>query len=133
MSNQYLPRFGVELAPEVVKADGNVLNLAWRICNAKKVLVSALLFSWGWQLLTRHSPGPLQHVPIQWQVDTSRCQGASVPRIFSIGTIPYQWTTGHNRRDGSRKDSHGCLNVSPQKRKRVLEGYGMVFVFQSLL
>jgi phosphatidylethanolamine N-methyltransferase len=30
--------FGVELAPEVVKADGNVLNLAWRICNAKKVL-----------------------------------------------------------------------------------------------
>jgi phosphatidylethanolamine N-methyltransferase len=32
-------RFGVELAPEVVKADGNVLNLAWRICNAKKVLV----------------------------------------------------------------------------------------------
>lgn len=32
-------RFGVELAPEVVKADGNVLNLAWRICNAKRVLV----------------------------------------------------------------------------------------------
>ncbi|KAJ5279133.1 hypothetical protein N7478_004505 [Penicillium angulare] len=30
--------FGVELAPEVVKADGNVLNLAWRICNAKRVL-----------------------------------------------------------------------------------------------
>lgn len=33
-------RFGIELAPEVVKADGNVRNLAWRICNAKKVLVS---------------------------------------------------------------------------------------------
>lgn len=30
--------FGVELAPEVVRADGNVRNLAWRICNAKKVL-----------------------------------------------------------------------------------------------
>ncbi|KAJ5102075.1 hypothetical protein NUU61_004297 [Penicillium alfredii] len=30
--------FGIELAPEVVKADGTVLNLAWRICNAKKVL-----------------------------------------------------------------------------------------------
>ncbi|KAJ5610967.1 hypothetical protein N7510_007686 [Penicillium lagena] len=30
--------FGIELAPEVVKADGNVRNLAWRICNAKKVL-----------------------------------------------------------------------------------------------
>ncbi|CAG8370768.1 unnamed protein product [Penicillium salamii] len=33
--------FGIELAAEVVKADGNVRNLAWRICNAKKVLVSA--------------------------------------------------------------------------------------------
>jgi phosphatidylethanolamine N-methyltransferase len=34
--------FGVEFAPEVVQADGNVKNLAWRICNAKKVLVSLL-------------------------------------------------------------------------------------------
>ena len=32
-------RFGIEFAPEVVRADGNVRNLAWRICNAKKVLV----------------------------------------------------------------------------------------------
>ena len=32
-------RFGIEFAPEVVQADGNVKNLAWRICNAKKVLV----------------------------------------------------------------------------------------------
>jgi len=31
-------RFGIEFAPEVVQADGNVKNLAWRICNAKKVL-----------------------------------------------------------------------------------------------
>jgi phosphatidylethanolamine N-methyltransferase len=31
--------FGIEFAPEVVRADGNVRNLAWRICNAKKVLV----------------------------------------------------------------------------------------------
>ncbi|KAF2492220.1 phosphatidylethanolamine N-methyltransferase [Lophium mytilinum] len=30
--------FGIELAPEVVQADGTVKNLAWRICNAKKVL-----------------------------------------------------------------------------------------------
>jgi phosphatidylethanolamine N-methyltransferase len=30
--------FGVEFAPEVVRADGNVRNMAWRICNAKKVL-----------------------------------------------------------------------------------------------
>ena len=32
--------FGVEFAPAVVPADGNVRKLAWRICNAKKVLVS---------------------------------------------------------------------------------------------
>ncbi|EAW14456.1 phosphatidylethanolamine N-methyltransferase [Aspergillus clavatus NRRL 1] len=30
--------FGIEFAPEVVKADGSVHNLAWRICNAKRVL-----------------------------------------------------------------------------------------------
>lgn len=30
--------FGIEFAPEVVRADGCVRNLAWRICNAKKVL-----------------------------------------------------------------------------------------------
>lgn len=33
-------RFGIEFAPEVVLADGSVKNLAWRVCNAKKVLVS---------------------------------------------------------------------------------------------
>jgi phosphatidylethanolamine N-methyltransferase len=32
--------FGIEFAPEVVQADGNARNLAWRICNAKKILVS---------------------------------------------------------------------------------------------
>ena len=32
--------FGIEFAPQVVRADGNIKNLAWRICNAKKVLVS---------------------------------------------------------------------------------------------
>ena len=30
--------FGIDFAPEVVQADGNVRRLAWRICNAKKVL-----------------------------------------------------------------------------------------------
>lgn len=35
-----MARFGIEFAPEVVQADGTVRNLAWRICNAKKVLVS---------------------------------------------------------------------------------------------
>lgn len=32
--------FGIEFAPAVVPADGNVRKLAWRICNAKQVLVS---------------------------------------------------------------------------------------------
>lgn len=32
--------FGIEFAPGVVVADGTVRNLAWRICNAKSVLVS---------------------------------------------------------------------------------------------
>lgn len=31
--------FGIDFAPAVVPADGTVKNLAWRICNAKKVLV----------------------------------------------------------------------------------------------
>lgn len=31
--------FGIEFAPAVVPADGTVKNLAWRICNAKQVLV----------------------------------------------------------------------------------------------
>lgn len=30
--------FGIDFAPEVVQADGTVQNMAWRICNAKKVL-----------------------------------------------------------------------------------------------
>jgi phosphatidylethanolamine N-methyltransferase len=34
--------FGIEFAPAVVPADGNVRKLAWRICNAKLVLVSYL-------------------------------------------------------------------------------------------
>jgi phosphatidylethanolamine N-methyltransferase len=32
--------FGVDFTPAVVSADGNVRKLAWRICNAKQVLVS---------------------------------------------------------------------------------------------
>lgn len=45
--------FGVEFAPAVVTADGNVRKLAWRICSAKEVLVSfcyvALLFNVSWE------------------------------------------------------------------------------------
>jgi phosphatidylethanolamine N-methyltransferase len=36
--------FGVEFAPAVVPADGNVKKLAWRICSAKEVLVSVFCF-----------------------------------------------------------------------------------------
>lgn len=38
--------FGIEFAAAVVPADGNVKRLAWRICNAKQVLVSFQAFSW---------------------------------------------------------------------------------------
>jgi len=37
--------FGIEFAPAVVPADGNVRKLAWRVCSAKEVLVSASLSS----------------------------------------------------------------------------------------
>lgn len=37
--------FGIEFAPGVVLADGNVRKLAWRICNAKQVLVSPYICS----------------------------------------------------------------------------------------
>jgi phosphatidylethanolamine N-methyltransferase len=40
VANVTVFRFGIEFAPEVVQADGNARNLAWRICNAKKILVS---------------------------------------------------------------------------------------------
>lgn len=39
--------FGIEFAPAVVPADGNVRRLAWRVCNAKQVLVSLLSGSTG--------------------------------------------------------------------------------------
>lgn len=43
--------FGIEFAPAVVPADGNVRRLAWRVCNAKQVLVrdpgwAFYLFMW---------------------------------------------------------------------------------------
>lgn len=56
--------FGIELAPEVVQADGNVRNLAWRVCNAKRVLVcnfSLFIYIRG-EANIHFSTGPLQHV-----------------------------------------------------------------------
>lgn len=40
-----LMMFGVEFAPGVVLADGCVRKMAWRICNAKEVLVCSFSFS----------------------------------------------------------------------------------------
>ncbi|KAL7276229.1 phosphatidylethanolamine N-methyltransferase [Rhizina undulata] len=39
--------FGVDFAPEVVQADGNARKLAWRICNARKVLAPFSMSSSG--------------------------------------------------------------------------------------
>ncbi|KAF2829514.1 phosphatidylethanolamine N-methyltransferase [Ophiobolus disseminans] len=47
--------FGIEFAPEVVQADGNARNLAWRICNAKKILAPySMSASRGRNTPTRH-------------------------------------------------------------------------------
>ncbi|KAF1993591.1 phosphatidylethanolamine N-methyltransferas-like protein [Amniculicola lignicola CBS 123094] len=63
--------FGVEFAPEVVQADGNVKNLAWRICNAKKVLVclcSTYFLPTNFpDIILISITGPIQHVPQQRQ------------------------------------------------------------------
>ena len=72
-----LHMFGIEFAPEVVQADGNVKNLSWRICNAKKVLVSLNSFFYFFSLLSLLRQvkgdlmlmmswiGTLQHVQIE--------------------------------------------------------------------
>ncbi|TKA41972.1 hypothetical protein B0A54_06653 [Friedmanniomyces endolithicus] len=39
--------FGIEFAAEVVQSDGSVKNLAWRVCNAKKVLAPYSMLSTG--------------------------------------------------------------------------------------
>ena len=61
--------FGIEFAPEVVKADGKVSNLAWRICNAKKVLVSVstgirVRRGYSCVRVTNDVSGTVQHVEV---------------------------------------------------------------------
>lgn len=76
-------RFGIELAPEVVQADGNVRNLAWRVCNAKRVLVCNLghisIRDW-WLIYNR--------LPIA-------CRDQTVPQLLSRkkNKTPAFWTT----------------------------------------
>lgn len=79
-------RFGIEFAPEVVQADGNVRNLAWRVCNAKKVLVSLIditLFASLAILTSMFYRSPTLHFPMgrtaPWNRSTS-----------SIGTYIYK-------------------------------------------
>jgi phosphatidylethanolamine N-methyltransferase len=62
--------FGIELTPAVVPADGNVRKLAWRICNAKRVLVSIASTTWRIATRDRHAAnlsdaGTIQHVSIE--------------------------------------------------------------------
>lgn len=84
-------RFGLELAPEVVQADGNVRNLAWRICNAKRVLVCSLHSFPPPQLIIESIlmvdplPGPLQHVEIERCNNSNR--GQRVNRILQISSV----------------------------------------------
>jgi phosphatidylethanolamine N-methyltransferase len=57
--------FGIEFAPGVVPADGSVEKLAWRICNAKQVLVSFLRWSIACRLKSDSGIiGTLQHVAL---------------------------------------------------------------------
>lgn len=86
-------RFGIEFAPEVVLADGNVRNLSWRVCNAKKVLVSnrwhysriCLICTW----LTIPGSGTL-HVAISWQKYAYRVQ-ILVLCLLSLSTFLILW------------------------------------------
>lgn len=86
-------RFGLELAPEVVQADGNVRNLAWRTCNAKRVLVCSPHFSpsssiWSLSksiLMVDPLPGPLQHVEIERCNNPNR--GQRVNRILQVFSL----------------------------------------------
>jgi phosphatidylethanolamine N-methyltransferase len=59
--------FGIEFAPPVVAADGSVRKLAWRICNAKEVLVCTTSTT---RLLKANSSlGSIQHVIIKRNYD----------------------------------------------------------------
>jgi phosphatidylethanolamine N-methyltransferase len=80
--------FGIEFAAAVVPADGNVRKLAWRICNAKQVLVSyshhsssssfpflssnlrVLMCANTDITLHRMCTGTVQHVGIQGNIDS---------------------------------------------------------------
>jgi phosphatidylethanolamine N-methyltransferase len=78
IADEDLHRFGVEFAPEVVQADGNVRNLAWRICNAKKVLVSLLptLFAG-----PQRSEFAANRNPIQAPYSMSASKGRTTPTL----------------------------------------------------
>jgi phosphatidylethanolamine N-methyltransferase len=62
--------FGIEFAAAVVPADGNVRKLAWRICNAKQVLVSLATSDRHWGVVLTSTQAPYS---------MSRSRGATTP------------------------------------------------------
>lgn len=73
--------FGIEFAPAVVPADGNVRRLAWRVCNAKQVLVSHIhACTHNMVFLGEILPGPrLTRINTKAPYSMSRSNGTSTP------------------------------------------------------
>jgi hypothetical protein len=103
-------RFGIEFAPEVVQADGNVRNLAWRICNAKKILVGATT---SLRLTRLTYPGPIQHV-LKGQKHAYIILASLSPRLcpFTIETIDL-------RIGKSSRNYPGTWNKPPRSHMRL--------------
>lgn len=72
--------FGIEFASVVVPADGNVRNMAWRICNAKQVLVSDIPTLYKWKRFGKLtcSLGTLHYVTLEWNVYAGCGEGGCV-------------------------------------------------------
>ena len=90
---EYLPvyRFGIEFAPEVVLADGNVRNLSWRVRNAKKVLVSIPQHNcWGLPRMCEHLADNewIRHLTCRYLVAKARpqSQGISLAALVASET-----------------------------------------------
>ncbi|KAG8527400.1 phosphatidylethanolamine N-methyltransferase [Bacidia gigantensis] len=76
--------FGIEFAPEVVQADGNVRNLAWRLCHAKKALVSL-------QFGSLNAPSPSTNVVLTSNNTPPYLEDATRLRNQSIDHGGYTW------------------------------------------
>ena len=86
-------RFGIEFAPEVVQADGNVRNLSWRIRNARKVLVCdfwPLLYMYSANKRLRNLTCRYPVVKVRPQSQIIRLADFSISNLLESGVI-----TGH--------------------------------------